>query len=70
MNQVEKLLQEAKLPQLLDREQMKKILLDNEYGYVPDIPFEMTVSVDGVVMEAEVVISKLGGVELTLPSVK
>ena len=32
--------------------------------------FEMTVSVDGVVMEAEVVISKLGEVELTLPSVK
>jgi len=44
MNQVEKTLQEAKLPELLDREQMKKILLDNEYGYVPDIPYEMTVS--------------------------
>ena len=44
MNQIEKLLQEANLPKLLDREQMKKILLDNEYGYVPNIPYEMTVS--------------------------
>lgn len=44
MKDIEKLLQEAKLPELLDREQMKKILLDNEYGYVPDIPFQMSVS--------------------------
>lgn len=44
MNEVKKILQEANLPELLDREQMKKILLDNEYGYVPDIPYEVTVS--------------------------
>ena len=44
MNQIERLLQEANLPKLLEREQMKKILLDNEYGYVPNIPYEMTVS--------------------------
>ena len=44
MNEVQKLLQEADLPQLMEREQMKKILLDNEYGYVPDIPYEMTVA--------------------------
>ena len=44
MSQIEKLLQEANLPELQDAEQMKKILLDNEYGYVPDIPYEMTVS--------------------------
>lgn len=44
MNAVDKLLQEANLPKLLDAAQMKKILLDNEYGYVPDIPYEMTVS--------------------------
>lgn len=44
MHQIEKLLQEANLPELQGREQMKKLLLDNEYGYVPDIPYEMTVS--------------------------
>ena len=44
MNDIEKILQETHLPELLDREQMKKILLDNEYGYVPDIPYVVTVS--------------------------
>ena len=44
MNEIQKILQEANLTKLLDREQMKKILLDNEYGYVPNIPYEMTVS--------------------------
>ena len=32
------------LPELQDRETMKKILLDNEYGYIPDTPYEVTVS--------------------------
>ena len=44
MSEVEKLLKETNLPELLDRAQMKKLLLDNEYGYVPDIPFQMSVS--------------------------
>ena len=44
MNPVNKLLREINLPELKSREEMKKILLDNEYGHVPDIPYEMTVS--------------------------
>lgn len=37
-------LKEACLPELQDRENMVKILLDNEYGHVPQIPYEVTVS--------------------------
>lgn len=35
---------ERHLPQLLDRNEMKRLLLENEYGYMPDVPFEITVS--------------------------
>lgn len=41
---VEVLLKETKLPELLDRKSMKKILQDNEYGYIPDVPYQVTVS--------------------------
>ena len=37
-------LKELNLPELQDRETMKKILLDREYGYVPEMPFEIAVS--------------------------
>ena len=39
-----KTLENLSLPELQDRETMKNILLRNEYGYVPEIPFEVTVS--------------------------
>ena len=42
--QVSEMLKERKLPELLSREEMIKILLDEQYGYVPDIPYEITVS--------------------------
>lgn len=51
MNDIKKLLQEANLPPLTDRETMKKMLLDREYGYVPDIPYKVEVS-EPKVMEA------------------
>ena len=37
-------LKELNLPELQDRESMKKILLEREYGYVPEMPFEIAVS--------------------------
>ncbi len=38
------ILKERKLPELLSREQMKKILQDNEYGYIPDVDYKCTIS--------------------------
>lgn len=38
------LLKERNLPPLLPREEMKQILLENEYGFLPDLPFELSVS--------------------------
>ncbi len=38
----EKQLEDRKLPPLRSKEEMKKILLDNEYGYLPDTEFEVT----------------------------
>ncbi|MBQ4543369.1 MAG: hypothetical protein IJA19_04280 [Clostridia bacterium] len=36
---LQKILKERNLPDLLSKEEMMKILLDNEYGYVPDTPY-------------------------------
>lgn len=41
---IKKMLDENKLPKLLDAEQMKNILLEEEYGIVPDVDFTVTVS--------------------------
>ena len=38
------LLEGLSLPELQDRESMKKILLENEYGYMPEIAYEVAVS--------------------------
>ncbi len=43
MKKVAEILKETALPELLDREDMVKILLDNEYGHMPDVPYEVTV---------------------------
>jgi len=41
---VAEILKELDLPELRSREEMKKILLDYEYGYMPEVPYEVTVS--------------------------
>jgi hypothetical protein len=38
------LILERKLPSLLSREEMKQLLLDREYGHLPDIPYTVTFS--------------------------
>lgn len=38
------LLKERNLPAFLPREEMKKLLIENEYGYIPDIEYTMEVS--------------------------
>lgn len=44
MKNVAEILKETDLPQLQDRQSMVKILLDNEYGNMPEVPYEITVS--------------------------
>ena len=41
---VSEMIKERNLPKLLSREEMIEILLREEYGYIPDIPYEITVS--------------------------
>ncbi len=41
---IERLLNERELPAIRSREEMKKTLLDNEYGYLPEVPYEVSVS--------------------------
>ena len=41
---VSEMVKQRKLPALLSREEMKQILLKEEYGFMPDIPYEVTVS--------------------------
>jgi hypothetical protein len=42
--EAKKVVEELCLPELQDRETMKKILLENEYGYVRNVPYEISVS--------------------------
>lgn len=42
---LEKLLADRELPELTTREEMKELLLREEYGYVPQTPYEMSVKV-------------------------
>lgn len=44
-------LEKRKLPELLAAEEMKKILLDNEYGHIPDVQYEVDVSEPAVIEE-------------------
>lgn len=41
---INKLLQERQLPDILSREEMVTQLLDNEYGYVPNLPYQINIS--------------------------
>lgn len=44
MMNVNEILKQRNLPELINREEMKKMLLDNEYGYIPDTKYSVNVS--------------------------
>lgn len=44
MKTVSEILKETDLPALQDRETMVKLLMENEYGYMPEMPYEISVS--------------------------
>lgn len=41
---IHEMLKERNLPDFLPREDMKKLLIENEYGYIPDIDYKVYVS--------------------------
>lgn len=58
MGQIEKLVSERNLPALLNRERMIDILLREQYGFLPDIPYQWSVS-DEVTVEKRMNISRV-----------